>query len=213
MNQQLYITAIRVPADSEFAEYARWDYYQLHRLVCMGFKDREAAKAARILYRFDLEGEAGFLYIQSLQKPDWSRLPRKLDIRGPVPLKLPEMKQGDELRFRLLAKPSWRVGKKKYAQYGRRLTLRTERAQRAWLERKANQSGFRVTACVITERVWNDTKTNERLPNGSPKPLYGVQFDGRLLVTDPPKLVEAVANGIGPQKAYGFGLLSVAPIG
>lgn len=212
MSSDLYITAIHVPADDDFAQYARWDYYQLHRLVCMGFKDRKAAKAARILYRFDLHGDTGSLYIQSLHKPDWSRLPRSLDIRGPVPLQLPPMNVGDELRFRLLAKPSWRVGNKKYAEYGRRLTLKSEKARMVWLHRKARENGFRVNDVIITDRVWNDTKTVERLSNGNPKPLFGTQYDGRLTVTDPQKLKQAIAYGIGPQKAYGFGLLSVAPI-
>jgi len=43
------------------------------------------------------------------------------------------------------------------------------------------------------------------------EPLLGaVRFDGVLVVTDPHKLREAVANGIGQQKAFGFGLLSLA---
>jgi len=37
-----------------------------------------------------------------------------------------------------------------------------------------------------------------------------VQFDGRLRVTDPGALKEAVRSGIGSAKAYGFGLLSLA---
>jgi len=32
-----------------------------------------------------------------------------------------------------------------------------------------------------------------------------------LDVTDPVRLVEAVRDGIGPAKAFGFGLLSLAP--
>ena len=38
------------------------------------------------------------------------------------------------------------------------------------------------------------------------------EADGELIVTDAEKLRETVANGIGPQKAYGFGLLSLAPV-
>jgi CRISPR system Cascade subunit CasE len=39
-----------------------------------------------------------------------------------------------------------------------------------------------------------------------------VRFDGELGVTDAALLREAVANGIGTQKAFGFGLLSLAPV-
>ena len=38
----------------------------------------------------------------------------------------------------------------------------------------------------------------------------GVRFDGELTVTDPGELRDAVAAGIGPAKAFGFGLLSLA---
>jgi CRISPR system Cascade subunit CasE len=36
-----------------------------------------------------------------------------------------------------------------------------------------------------------------------------VRFDGVLRVTDAARLVEAVRSGIGPAKAFGFGLLSL----
>lgn len=38
-----------------------------------------------------------------------------------------------------------------------------------------------------------------------------VLFEGRLRVTDADRFREALARGIGPAKAYGFGLLSIAP--
>jgi len=39
----------------------------------------------------------------------------------------------------------------------------------------------------------------------------GVTFEGLLRVTDAGKLRDALARGIGPAKAYGFGLLSLGP--
>ncbi|MEM0963873.1 MAG: type I-E CRISPR-associated protein Cas6/Cse3/CasE, partial [Bacteroidota bacterium] len=41
-------------------------------------------------------------------------------------------------------------------------------------------------------------------------PHVGVRFDGELRVIDPDRLAVAVASGIGPAKAFGFGLLSLA---
>jgi CRISPR system Cascade subunit CasE len=37
-------------------------------------------------------------------------------------------------------------------------------------------------------------------------------LEGTLVVTDTPAFSEAVASGIGPAKAFGFGLLSIAPV-
>ena len=39
-----------------------------------------------------------------------------------------------------------------------------------------------------------------------------VEFQGVLVVTDPAKFHETFTRGIGPAKAFGFGLLVIAPI-
>lgn len=210
----LYISAIHVPADSAFAATAMWDYYQLHRLVCTGFGDRAALDAARVLFRFDVEDDGGLLFVQSRTLPDWSRLPPKLklSVAGPKPLNLPPLETGTRLRFRLLARPSMRIGNKTSPDYGRRIVLLWEEDQKGWLTHKGKENGFAVESCNLTLRTWHDSKTDHRLPNATPLPLHAVRFDGVLVVTDSPKLCQAVANGIGTQKAYGFGLLSIAPL-
>lgn len=43
--------------------------------------------------------------------------------------------------------------------------------------------------------------------------LYAVRFEGILTVTDPDTFRTTVATGIGSAKAFGFGLLSLAPGG
>lgn len=212
-HSELYISAFRAPADSEFSAMASWDYYNLHRLVCSGFPDRQVARKARILFRFDIEGDSGFLYVQTKIKPDWSGLDLapNVAIVGPRLLRLPPMQPEMRLRFRLLARPARRIAAKSSPDRGRRLSLIHEQEQRDWLDRKAAIHGFLVDHCTMLNRVWHDTKHPERLPNGPPKPITATLFEGVLVVTDPGKLQHALSNGIGPQKAFGFGLLSVAP--
>ena len=41
--------------------------------------------------------------------------------------------------------------------------------------------------------------------------IEAVRFEGTLIVNDPTVLVSAVRSGIGPGKAFGCGLLSLAP--
>ncbi|MCC6729377.1 MAG: type I-E CRISPR-associated protein Cas6/Cse3/CasE [Chthonomonadales bacterium] len=206
----LTISAVRVPMESLFAATASMDFYEVHRIVTMGFPDRDAARAARILFRFDPEGEHGMLYVQTQAPPDWDRVREtlRLPVYGPVPLTLPG---GERLRFRLLAKPSYRIGKRGSPDRGVRTTIDNEPEQREWLARKGEAAGFALEGCLVTERVWHDSKSPERLPNGSAKPLHGALFEGLLRVTDRERLRAAVAGGIGPQKAFGFGLLSLAP--
>jgi CRISPR system Cascade subunit CasE len=211
MNEPLFISAIRYPAHAKAAATAWRDFYMLHKLVYAAFPTKQAAEAARPLFRFDVEGEHGYLYVQTTREPDWTRLPAATcpHVVGPRPYEIP---QGERLRFRLLARPSARSEPKARDPKRKRKSISSPQRQLEWLRRKGEENGFRIERCEIVERIWHDTKTNERLPNGSPKPLYAVQFDGVLVVTDRDKLREAVRNGIGPQKAYGFGLLSLAPL-
>ena len=41
--------------------------------------------------------------------------------------------------------------------------------------------------------------------------VAGALFDGRLVVKDADRIRDAMAQGIGPGKAFGFGLLSLGP--
>lgn len=211
MNTPLYISAIRFPAASNAAATGWRDFYMLHKLVYSAYATKEAATAARPLFRFDLEGEYGYLYVQSTQEPNWARIPEPIRAHLIGPL-LYEIPAADRLRFRLLAKPS--IALKDPTQPrrpGKRSTIRDEDEQRDWLLRKGAEHGFSVESCILTERVWHDTKENEQ-HKGGPKPLIGIQYDGILAVTDREKLHQAIRTGVGPQKAFGFGLLSVAPM-
>ena len=220
----IYITAFHVPADSMFAALASWDYYKMHQLLACGFGDKAELQAARLLFRFDVEGNSGFLYAQSKIKPDWSRIEEHLpgfildtestpefSVIGPKPLSLLGVENGAILRFRLLARPTMRIGDKKNPEFGRRVSLDFEEKQREWLEDKAEFHGFKIERCTITDRLWHDSRLGE-VHRGMPKMLKGIQFDGILSVTESAEFYLAIASGIGTQKSYGFGLLSVAPV-
>lgn len=216
MKDTLYISAIRFPATTTAAATAWRDFYMLHKLVYKAFEaygetSEQIGKNARPLFRFDLEGENGYLYVQSTKEPDWSKIPEPIrrNTVGPLPYEVP---QGSRLRFRLLAKPSFRIGQKDSQFKGARTSIAEPDGQMDWLRRKGDSGGFQIEMCDLCEKVWYDSKSNHRLPNGDQKPLYGTLYDGVLVVTDPDKLKEAVRNGIGPQKAFGFGLLSLAPV-
>lgn len=47
--------------------------------------------------------------------------------------------------------------------------------------------------------------------SGQGQRLRSVRYDGTLSVTDPVKFHQTLCSGIGPAKAFGFGLLSIAP--
>ncbi|MFQ3588661.1 MAG: type I-E CRISPR-associated protein Cas6/Cse3/CasE [Fimbriimonadaceae bacterium] len=189
---------------------SEWDHpYELHRTVCRAFEDPEGA---RILFRADRDrpGEVHVI-VQSLVPPDWDRLENNdgyiKDFGEPKLIELTGLRKELPLRFRLRCRPSKRIGKLGHEDQGKRRSL-TERDEIfAWLHRKAEESGFKVEEAGFDRIYWCESKGGK-----DQKPLGAVQFDGVLVVTDPEKLRDAVRKGIGPQKAYGFGLLSLAPL-
>ncbi len=223
-DNNLYISVFHAPADSLFSAVASWDCYKVHKLLSAGFDAMEELKAARLLFRFDFSGSHGFLCVQSKLRPDWSCLdghyaafygttnyPREHTIIGPKLLTRPPLEIGNRLRFRLLARPTMRVGAKDDPEKGKRVSIDFEEDQRDWLDKKGTINGFEIEQCSISDRIWHDSK-NEETHRGAPKTIKGVQFDGVLKVTDSEQFYDAIANGIGTQKAFGFGLMSVAKI-
>lgn len=135
------------------------------------------------------------------------------------------IRAGDCFRFRLRANPTRRIDTKSGAdgkrRNGKRVELRDDTARLDWLRRKAEASGFEIDGLKGGARgpdVWvrEERKLIGRRPDesGARKTLtFGaVLFEGRLRVTDAALFREALAKGIGSGKAYGFGLLSIAPI-
>jgi CRISPR system Cascade subunit CasE len=179
-----------------------------------------ATEGGRLLFRVEIEDDGPRVLVQSGQVPDWEALelaPRAL--REPPATKEfdPTFAEGQRLGFRLVAKPSVRKsgdfgqkdnGKRKT---GPRITCRDDEERLEWLRWKGQDHGFVVESVGLTilsvPAIKSDLHPRER--GGS---FTAVRFDGVLVVADPEKLREAVRNGIGPQKAFGFGLLSLASI-
>jgi len=189
------------------------DLYQMHRSLMRAFPNDLDAEAERVLFRLESHPRTGalILLVQSLTLPDWSWLAEP-GARGyllPVDEPNPAVKSfdlnlapGQVLAFRLRANPT--VKRK-----GKRLGLYREEEQMKWLERKAEQGGFRLLSArgsrqtVVGGRIHGDDATHKLR-------LLSVQFDGLLQVVDPDQLREAVQRGIGSSKGLGFGLLSLA---
>ncbi len=177
-----------------------------------------------ILHRLERQHDRFVLYVQSTTEPDWSRLTPgyadRIDIK-PVDRLYSNIVSGTRLVFRLAANPTKRAGKhdEGHAKFSdkkrRRIDIRDEEGRIRWLERKGSQCGFSV--CRVS------SQTEVASVNASPRPsskfrhetgwvtLGSAIFDGVLEVKDPDTFRAAITAGIGTGKAYGFGLLSIAP--
>ncbi len=146
------------------------------------------------------------------------------------------VENGMRLLFRLRANPTKRVGKsdeKADARFKpsdekkirRRVELigdeneTVEEKQIKWLGRKGEGAGFRLAKVVVKNDVANVASVQEgkisfgknRAADARRLTFGSVVFEGVLQVTDAEKFQMALIGGIGTGKAYGFGLLSIAP--
>jgi CRISPR system Cascade subunit CasE len=93
---------------------------------------------------------------------------------------------------------------------GKRVPLTDPKDLRAWMDRKAEQGGFRI----VDDRpldIGPMIKTHFRKHQHAAC-HGGVEFRGILEVTDRPLFQETYHDGIGSAKAFGFGLLLLSPI-
>lgn len=191
--------------------------YKLHQFVMQGFPDGVKREDANILYHLEANDQVITLLVQSDISPDWASLDSKLllptnpfdlipnpAIRQIVGLPL---ESGRVFSFRLRANPTIKKVRRdeKGERYNsNRVPLVHEDKQLAWLEKKAKQSGF----CLL--EVYSNLE-EKQTDYGKRLTLFTVQFTGRLRITDPAAFQAALIKGIGPAKAFGCGLLSLAP--
>lgn len=217
----MYLSRLLLNPRSRQVQRDTADLYQLHRTVLSAFADSRAASS--VLHRLDLHPRTGqvTLLVQSQSAPDWAKLTSTdyLLPAGPFDeLENPAVKQlalsltaGQMLSFRLRVNPT--VKKVRRDADGRRLNsnrvpLVREDHQFSWLANKAMQSGFRVLHATVTD--WSEQK-GWRQRGAPPLTCYTVQFDGRLQIADATVFQVALERGIGPARAFGCGLLSLAP--
>ncbi|MBI2873708.1 MAG: type I-E CRISPR-associated protein Cas6/Cse3/CasE [Firmicutes bacterium] len=223
------------------------DCHDMHRTVMRAFPEKaDLQRGVRshhgVLYRLDLNTRKGsvVLYVQSQVKPDWSKLEAGyLSETGGNSVNLAcklltdkyeQITSGQVLRFRLRANPTKKIetktGPDGRRRNGRRVDLRREEDQIAWLHRKSMAGGFTLLTVravpalaevqVVPEpNVMSLSNSGQATGQRRQQQLtFGaVSFEGHLCVTDLKLFKKILAEGVGPGKAYGFGLLSVAPPG
>jgi len=174
------------------------------------------------LFRIDPgpNGRAVIL-VQSAVKPDWDYAFQNAGflLAAPAEVKLyePGFAAGQRLRFRLAANPTRKLsqhsrerdGKPVAVKWiGKRVPVPADQLHR-WLARQAVAAGFSIDNESTTVQAGYIFVSETRDSKG--QRLRSVRYEGILAVTDPVKFRNTLVRGIGPGKAFGFGLLSVAP--
>ncbi|WP_020598401.1 type I-E CRISPR-associated protein Cas6/Cse3/CasE [Spirosoma panaciterrae] len=193
--------------------------YELHRTLSHAFQTESGVDYRAqhgVLFRLESVGYGAALptvLVQSLTEPNWNELPEAYFLNRPElkPIS-PAFSVGQTLAFRLVANPT-KKEKREGKSQGRRVALLNIEQEdgstpaNVWLRRKGEQHGFQVLYAT-TDDFWLGADRRSQGKNAIP--LYGVRFDGLLQVSQPNLLQQALISGIGPAKAFGFGLISVA---
>jgi CRISPR system Cascade subunit CasE len=204
----MHLTRLRLDPHNAQARRDLADPYDMHRTLVRAFVSDAREKPPRILWRLEPSQawDQPVVLVQSLEAGDWAFLssvpgylkPANGAVVGkaidPAALLRPEAC----LRFRLTANPT-------VTREGKRLGLVGPDAQLEWLHRQGRRHGFEVQAALVTA---SDMLRGRKGPMRVT--LMRVLFDGVLQVRNPVELASAVATGIGPGKAFGCGLLSLA---
>ncbi|CAL9573801.1 MULTISPECIES: type I-E CRISPR-associated protein Cas6/Cse3/CasE [unclassified Streptomyces] len=178
--------------------------------------------------------QAGWPAVATLEDPGWQTRPYK-------PL-LDRLAAGDRWAFRLTANPVHtirRAGKDEPRKITAHLT---PVHQMGWLleEDRQKRLGFRVTEKPADQRLLPEGTTKGKHPHpgdryelavrdsrplafkksrdaagrgqGKPVTVVTATFEGRLEITDPDAMRRTLTQGVGRARAYGCGLLTLAPI-
>lgn len=169
------------------------------------------------LFRIDPHsGGRMVIIVQSALKPDWEYafhnagylLAANPDVKSFNPV----FAKGQHLWFRLVANPTRRLSETspdaKKESIGKRVPVPTDKLQE-WIVRRAEEAGFLIDEKSIGVRSGYSYMNKSRDDKG--QRLSSVRYEGVLEVTDPTIFKETAIRGIGPGKAFGFGLLSVMP--
>jgi CRISPR system Cascade subunit CasE len=216
----MYLTRFEINPARRDARSLLASPQRLHAAVLAAFPDDAGDHDdGRVLWRLDESRHDLLLYLVSPAKPDLTHLAETVgrptygwDTRDYSPL-LDRLTAGDRWAFRLLANPVRSGRKTATSTHTQRFAHVTATQQIDWFLRQAERHGFTVPDNSLGEpdlaararRTMRFTRQQQTLT------LSTALFEGHLHVEDPAALRAALISGIGPAKAYGCGLLTLAP--
>lgn len=204
----MYLSQLRIDLRSEEARRDIGDPYEMHRSLARVFAPNQGSELSRYLWRLEpWSGGAPTLLVQSAVQGRWGILhDRRNYLIGDVAEKSIDMAAmlANHARFRFRLRANTVVSRG-----GKRMGLAKEHDQQKWLARKAELSGFKVASAMIVD---SDRMYSKQGKSGRKIVLQTATFEGFLDVVDEAALQISSQQGIGPAKAFGCGLLSLAPV-
>ncbi len=237
----MYLTRFRVNTARREAKRLLSSPNRLHGAVNMAFAQSPTQKTEgpRVLWRLDQDHPAQTnLFIVSPSRPDLTHLVEQAgwpasDTPGWTTFSYQEfldaLAEGDTWGFRLTANPVHYVRRDRDAPGAptKRTAHLTPRHQMQWLLTRQEQAGFEITCKSaenrMTEQDMYELNVHDRRPlqfrrrteessDGQDVRFVKVTFEGRLKITDLARFQRTLTHGLGKAKAYGCGLMTLAPV-
>ncbi len=174
----------------------------------------EKAERCRKLWRIDTLGGEKHLLILSHKQVDFSEVALEFSDSCQYESKsydglLGRITDGSKWQFRLRANPTVQ----KYCDSkgrGKVLAHITPTHQEEWLKKQSEKYGFTISEgeWLVTGSQWYIFKKNK--DSKSKVHLLAVTYEGKLTVTNTELFKKALTEGIGREKAFGMGLLTIA---
>lgn len=161
----MFLSQLMLNARSRQVQNEMRDPYEMHRTLCRAFTEgvpkeekKAALEAARLLFRVEEDKGALHVLAQSKTEPDWSFLASPYLQASPrcKPFE-PSVREGQSVRFRLLANPTFRPFIARDARSKKnveRVGLYREHERLDWLlHRGRNEYGFALQTQNVTLRA------------------------------------------------------------
>ncbi|MGW5351045.1 type I-E CRISPR-associated protein Cas6/Cse3/CasE [Streptomyces sp. NPDC004031] len=232
----MYLTRFRLNTARRDCRALLGSPHRMHAAVARSFPELSARDGAgpRVLWRVDRNSAAEvLLFLVSPKRPDLTHLveqagwPAATDTPGwqtyDYQAFLDRLTLGSTWAFRLTANPVHSI-RRTPDEPTKRTAHITQRHQRSWLLGRQDAAGFGVvekpTASRLLEygdelQLFVRDKRDLRFAKaseGRTVSLTSVTYDGLLTVTDPDALRRTLTQGLGKAKAYGCGLMTLAPV-
>lgn len=238
----MYLTRFRMNTGRSGARRLLASPHLMHGAVNTAFPapPPRTGEQPRVLWRVDRDHQADAkLYIVSPDRPDLTHLveqagwpalePQGWDTFGYAQF-LDALAEGDTWGFRLTANPVHNIRRQRDSreQPTKRAAHRTPRYQMEWLLKRQEPSGFEIVRkpadrqltpqgdeyeLAVLDQLPLQFRRTPAARGGNDVRITRATFEGRLRITDLSVFRRVLTHGLGKAKAYGCGLLTLAPVG
>ena len=203
----MYLSRLKIDTKNYCTLRAMQNLEVLHGMVERSF----SGPRQRNLWRLDQLNESDYILLLSKVPPDTKVLAEQIGFpeeeweTKSYDSLLNRIKKGTYWRFRLNANPTTKVSRGK-GKRGKVKAITINARQKEYLERQSAKYGFDLIhdQYEITRSEWKTFKKGKKMSY-----ILSVTYEGILQVTDADQFCDALINGIGREKAYGMGLLTV----